>query len=432
MTSYPHDDAAERAGVEPSYLVRLVDLGIITPQEDDRFSPGDVRRVLMAKSLEDAGIPLEGVAAAIQRGALSLDFLDAAAYERFASLSGETFQQVSDRTGVPLELLTLIREAIGMAQPSPDDRLREDEMAIVPFLELQISEGFRPPAIERLLRVQGDSTRRIADAEAAWWNSEVIEPAAAAGKGPEEIGNAELSDRISPLSQQAVLAMYHAQQARAWTANIIDAFETMMEKAGIHSRLERVPAICFLDITGYTRLTQEHGDDAAADLAATVARLVQRNSVQYGGKPIKWLGDGVMFYFRDPGPGVRAALEMVEGLQAAGLPPAHVGLHAGRSCTSRAITSARRSTSRPASPTTRAPARCWSATRSPTLRRSRGSRSARSARWSSRASPGPCSCSGPPRLGPGQRGWLSRGATPGRVRGRPPSSAPCGPAGRGR
>ena len=123
--------------------------------------------------------------------------------------------------------------------------------------------------------------------------------------------------------------MYHAQQARAWTANIIDAFETMMEKAGIHSRLERVPAICFLDITGYTRLTQERGDDAAADLAATVARLVQRNSVQYGGKTIKWLGDGVMFYFRDPGPGVRAALEMVSGLQAAGLPPAHVGLHAG-------------------------------------------------------------------------------------------------------
>ena len=157
----------------------------------------------------------------------------------------------------------------------------------------------------------------------------MIEPAAAAGKGPEEIGNAELSDRISPLSEQAMLAMYHAQQARAWTANIIDAFETMMEKAGIHSRLERVPAICFLDITGYTRLTQEHGDDAAADLAATVARLVQRSSVQHGGKTIKWLGDGVMFYFRDPGPGVRAALEMVDGLAAAGLPPAHVGLHAG-------------------------------------------------------------------------------------------------------
>jgi class 3 adenylate cyclase len=46
-------------------------------------------------------------------------------------------------------------------------------------------------------------------------------------------------------------------------------------------------------------------------------------------KTIKWLGDGVMFYFDEPGDGVLAALEMVDGLAAAELPPAHVGLHAG-------------------------------------------------------------------------------------------------------
>jgi adenylate cyclase len=329
VTWYTRENAAERAGVEPSYLVRLVDLGILAPADPDRFSPGDVRRALMANSLEGAGIPLEGVAAGIQSGALSLSFLDAASYERFAALAAETFQQVADRTGIPLELLMVVRESIGMAQPSPDDRLREDEMAIVPFVELQLAEGFRAPAIERLLRVQGDGTRRITEQEGAWWNSEVIEPAMAAGNGPEEIANADLADRIAPLSEQALLATYHAQQARAWTANIIEAFEEMMAKAGIHSRLERQPAICFLDISGYTRLTQEHGDDAAADLSTTVARLVQRSSVQHGGKPIKWLGDGVMFYFGDPGPGVRAALEMVDGLASAGLPPAHVGLHAG-------------------------------------------------------------------------------------------------------
>lgn len=60
-----------------------------------------------------------------------------------------------------------------------------------------------------------------------------------------------------------------------------------------------------------------------------MARLVQRGAVRHGGKPIKWLGDGVMLHFRDPGPGVRAALELVGDLAAAGLPPAHVGLHAG-------------------------------------------------------------------------------------------------------
>ena len=169
----------------------------------------------------------------------------------------------------------------------------------------------------------------------------MIEPAAAAGKGPEKIGNAEFADRSSPLSEQTVLAMYHAQQARAWTANIIEGFEVLMEKPGIHSRLARLPAICFLDISGCTRLTQERGDDAAAELATSVARLVQRSSVQHGGKPIKWLGDCVMFYFADPGPGVLAALEMVDGLAAAGLPSCHVGLHAGRSSSRRAITSAR-------------------------------------------------------------------------------------------
>jgi adenylate cyclase len=329
VTWYSRVNAAKQVGVEPSYVDRLVDLGILAPEESDRFSPGDVRRVLMAESLEGAGIPLEGVAAGLHSGALSLSFLDAASYERFAALAAETFRQVADRTGIPLELLMVVREAIGMAQPSPDDRLREDEMAIVPFVELQLAEGFRAPAIERLLRVQGDGTRRITEQEGAWWNSEVIEPAMAAGKGPEEIANADLADRIAPLSEQALLAMYHAQQARAWTANIIEGFEVMMAKAGIHSRLERQPAICFLDISGYTRLTQERGDDAAADLSTMVARLVQRSSVQHGGKPIKWLGDGVMFYFGDPGPGVRAALEMVDGLAGAGLPPAHVGLHAG-------------------------------------------------------------------------------------------------------
>jgi adenylate cyclase len=44
---------------------------------------------------------------------------------------------------------------------------------------------------------------------------------------------------------------------------------------------------------------------------------------------VKWLGDGVMVYFRDPGSGVVAALELVDGVSSAGLPPAHVGLHAG-------------------------------------------------------------------------------------------------------
>ena len=80
---------------------------------------------------------------------------------------------------------------------------------------------------------------------------------------------------------------------------------------------------------GYTRLTQERGDAAAVGLAEQLGRLVQRSSVKYGGRPIKWLGDGVMLFFPHPGHGVVAAIEMSAGVAEAGLPPAHVGLHAG-------------------------------------------------------------------------------------------------------
>jgi adenylate cyclase len=326
---YSTQEAAERAGVDTDYVGRLIDGGLLGSAARDLLSAGDVRRILFLKSLDDAGLPLEGVAAAMASGAISLDFMDAPAYERYAALSSETFAQVSERTGIPFELLAVIRESIGLEEPSPGDRLSDNELAIVPFIELQVVHGFRTKSIERLLRVGGEATRRIAESEAAWWYAEVMFPNMESADAPEDPGFAKFANQSTPLAEQSVLAMYHLQQARAWTANMINGFEATLENAGLHSRLERPPAICFLDITGYTRLTQERGDDAAAELAAKLARLVERSSVRHGGKPIKWLGDGVMFHFRDPAQGVRAALEMVAGMAPAELPPAHVGLHTG-------------------------------------------------------------------------------------------------------
>ena len=326
MDTYTRQEAAQRAGVGIEVIDRLVELGILKPTDDDRFSSGDVRRVGMVQALQDAGVPLDGLGAAVAAGDLSLDFMDSEAYERFSSLTPITFQELSAQTGVPVDLLMMVREASGSAQPSPDDRVRDNEMEVVPFLAMQVAEGFKHNSIERLLRATGDSLRRIADSEGNWWYSEVIAPRLEVGIDPADV---EFTDRMSELSQQALLAIYHGQQAHAWTRNILEGFERSLIEAGLHSRLDRPPAMCFLDITGYTRLTQEQGDAAAADLADQLGRLVQRTSGQYGGRPVKWLGDGVMFWFRDPGPGVVAALEMVEGVVASGLPPAHVGLHAG-------------------------------------------------------------------------------------------------------
>lgn len=323
---------ADRAGVATEFAAGMRDAGILGPPPEGGYAEGDVRRVRLIGMLVRAGLPLEGIGAAVRNGRLSLDFVDTATYDRFASFSSETFGEVSARTGIPLETLGVIREAGGSAAPEAGDRIRVDELTVVPLIEIQLRLGFRIPVIERALRVYGESLRRMAETEAEWWHSEIVVPTLARGGSWADI--ASLAERISPElsahSDGAVLALYHARQTDAWMRNIFDGVETSLAAAGLQARADRTPpAISFLDLTGYTRLTDERGDEAAAELAERLSRLVERTSKPHGGRPVKWLGDGVMFHFPDPSAAALAAIEMVDAAAAAGLPPARVGVHAG-------------------------------------------------------------------------------------------------------
>ena len=329
MDTYDRVEAAERSGLSLVELDRLVELGIIAPDREGRFTSANLRRAGLVKSLVAAGIPLDGLGEAVRSGQVSLAFLDAPAFERFSVLGGETFRQLADRSGVPVESLMFIREAAGSVAPVEEDRVRDDELPIVELVEIATGGGFSTSAVQQMIRVQADSLRRVAETEASVWQSQVIDPATRAGMRPDEILGVDFGDRMSAASERSVLAMYHLQQTRAWGSNIIEGLEMMLADVGLHTRVDHPPAMCFLDITGYTRLTQEHGDAAAARLAEQLGGLVQRASIRHGGRAIKWLGDGVMLHFPNPGAGVVAALEMVVGVSDAGLPPAHVGLHAG-------------------------------------------------------------------------------------------------------
>jgi len=110
---------------------------------------------------------------------------------------------------------------------------------------------------------------------------------------------------------------------------VIESVEAILERSGLHHTVTEPPAMCFVDLTGYTRLTEERGDEAAAEMAAALAGLVQRSASDHGGRPVKWLGDGVMLYFSEPGEAVLSALELAERVPAAGLPQTHTGIAAG-------------------------------------------------------------------------------------------------------
>ena len=326
---FSRPEAARRAGIDQDTLDELVDLGLVEPGDQDRFGEGAIRRLGLIASFLAANIPARAIAAAIRSGEFNLEFLDRPTFGTFTARSSASFEEIAAERSVPVEVLLAIRESIGSAVAAPGMQMLEEELRIVPSVEAMLASGFTPDAVERLVRILGDSLRRYVLASAESFRRHVIEPIGpASGLEISAIAGAA-SERISGPIEDSLVAMYRAQLRNAYTSNIVEAVSAFLAASGMVASRDRPPTMCFLDITGFTRLTSERGDMAAANLADVLGRLVTRVSVEHSGRPVKWLGDGVMFHFREPGPGVLAALTMADEVARAGLPPAHVGLHAG-------------------------------------------------------------------------------------------------------
>lgn len=332
MDGFTREELAQRAGVSVDYLDRLVELRIISPSEGNSpFTGGDVRRARFTHGLEQGGLPLEAVGSAVQSGDLSFAFFDASYWDHFGGLAAKTYRELSAETALSLDLLQAIRESMGFARPGPADRVREDEFDPVALVKRLIAAGVDPVAMERHVRVWGESIRRIAEADSTFYRTQIEAPLLSAGLSWSDMlqARSEATEAMVPLLDPALLSVYHAQSEHTWMANVVEAVEATLEQAGLHRNVGQPPAICFLDLSGYTRLTEERGDEAAAEMSATLGKLVHRISHGRGGRPVKWLGDGVMVYFREPAAAVMFALEMREDLPPANLPPAHVGIAAG-------------------------------------------------------------------------------------------------------
>jgi adenylate cyclase len=241
---------------------------------------------------------------------------------------------VSQEAGVPLELFGSFLEAMGFARMAPEELIREDELEVVPLLQLGLASGFLDQVWStRLGRGYAEGLRLIARVEAEVWQARFMAPMLEAGADQqtamERAAQRAADIKFTPVLDRALLAAYRRQQELAWVEQLVETIEAALEATGVLGRPERVPAMCFLDLVGYTRLTEEQGDQVAAELAGRLAVLVGRSAREHGGVPVKWLGDGVMVHYREPAGAVLSALQLVAQLPEAGLPPAHVGVAAG-------------------------------------------------------------------------------------------------------
>ena len=322
---------ADLAGVPVAFVRRAVELQLLRPGDGEAsFRVADPSRVRLLLACDRAGLPPDAIAKAVREGRLSLAFMDLPQY-RFALFTGQTYRELCAERGLDFDVLTRLHEAQGISIPGPDDPVREDDLEMVGALQMALLFGIPAEATVRMMRVYGESIRRMVDGESHVYRTHVEEPLLSAGMdvGAMLESASEFGAQYISVMDRGLISMYHRQQEHVWLANMVDRIEDALEEMGLLERLPRPPAMCFLDVVGYTRLTEERGDLAAAELAASLAGVVHGVSLHHGGRAVKWLGDGVMFYFPDPGRAVESALQMVRETASAGLPPAHVGLDAG-------------------------------------------------------------------------------------------------------
>ena len=103
----------------------------------------------------------------------------------------------------------------------------------------------------------------------------------------------------------------------------IQALATSAEEATTEGAISTTLVVVFTDLEGFTRFTEQSGDEAASELLHAHHRTVGPIVRSRGGRTVKRLGDGLLLTFPEPEAAVLCCLELV------GAQPAPLRLRAG-------------------------------------------------------------------------------------------------------
>ncbi len=325
-------ELAARAGTTPERLADLVARGVITPVAPDRFRIGDIHRLRLVAAFEQVGVSMDALMAASRAGRVSFDYYD----ELHASASPpstRTYAAFQASLGDLGPRLQPLYDAFGIAEPAPGSRLGVDDEAFLTELLGMLEAIGRPDAAMRTVRLFAEATRRAADASLGVYG----EVAAELGDAFVGLPPAEAYEVVRPWariarSAPALAAWLTAQHmSHAVDAYSAEATEKTLEDLGFLPERPTVdPGIAFVDLTGFTRLSEEAGDEVAAGVSLRLGELARVTTTPHGGRVVKLLGDGVLLRFGDARTAVEGTLELLAALPAAGLPLGHAGVHSGR------------------------------------------------------------------------------------------------------
>ena len=320
---------AAEAGTSVERVRRLVEIGAIVPV-DGAFSDGDVVRSRLLESFEAAGIELDHIAIGIRERAMTLEFVELF-YPHPGSLSGRSYEAFAAELGERGPLLAPAIAAMGLPAPRPADPSRvRDEAVLRTFLESWATT--EPEVTLRAARVFGEAIRRAAEAWVALFDEAIIRPLDGSFQTVDELASRVVgpASRVNSAGHELIVWLLDRHLERTMDELNIEALERELERRGlVPAGPTHPPAIAFVDLTGYTHLTEEQGDESAVRAAVRLGELSETTAREHGGRVVKLLGDGVLLAFDRSDDAVAATIALNDSMSEAGLPPTHAGIHAG-------------------------------------------------------------------------------------------------------
>ena len=291
-------EAAERAGVSSDTLRRWARDGLI-PELDGtgEWTSAAVAHARIVARLRERGHTLEQIKQASNEGRLAYSYIEDM-FERDPGVV--SIDDVADRTGLEPAMVERFWTTLGLPATALEE-LSEDDVEALQYVGAILDAGFPLVAFLQLCRVYGQALSQIADAEVRLFHLYVHEPLIREGVPEMEMAEEmqELARDLLPLASPVMDYVHQRFLQHFVEQDVVGHMESELDDEDVDLGRVRV-AIAFADLAGYTRFTEEEGEEEAL---SSVERFVEgvTNTLPEDARVVKTIGDAVMVVGQDVG-----------------------------------------------------------------------------------------------------------------------------------
>ena len=316
-------EVARSLDVSPGTLRRWTREQIV-PLRDGRWSPAAIAQARIVARLRERGHSLDELRDAARSGRLAYGYME----ELFPPATGTvSLREAADECGLAPALIRRIWTAAGFSTTALEEGVSEEDVQLLRYMAAVLSAGFPLVAFLQIVRVYGQALAQIADAEVKLFHLFVHEPLIR--EGVDGLGIAEemegLASQLLPLAAPIMEHVHQRWLQHFIEQDVVGHLELEVDGDAGLGRL-RV-AIAFADLAGYTRLTEEAGEEQALDIVERFVESVEA-TLPEDARVIKTIGDEVMLVGTDPS----ALVDWAVGFQllyGERRPIPRIGIHAG-------------------------------------------------------------------------------------------------------